>query len=112
MDDNKFDGELTGQFFSSLLQARSISTFKRLDLRGSCDFSADETCSLLAQLIDSATELKGCIIYDQVGERKIEVELQLASSDESGAIKITNKDTKEEVLRMPTKRTKYVYISC
>ena len=92
---------------SSLL---TISTIKELFLIGSCDFSTDENCELLAKFIDSATELKECVIGGQVGERKIVLELQVASPEEAGAIKITNKDTNEVIMSIPTQRTRKVSI--
>ena len=112
MEFNKFNSEGTGELLSSVLQSISINTIKAICLSGSCDFSADETCAIFAQIIDTATELDYCDIRDQVGERKILLELQVASSEEAGAIKITNQDTKEEIMSMPTQRTKEVDTGC
>ena len=112
MKSNKFDSEITVEVLSSVLQSGSISTIKELHLRGSSDFSTDETCALLAQFIDSAEQLGRCYIRKQVGERKIDLELQVASSEEAGVIKITNQDTKEVIMSMPTQRTEEVDIDC
>ena len=99
------------EVLSSVLQY-SINTIKDLYLDGSSDFSVDETCALLAQLIDNAVQLGRCYIRKQVGERKILLELQVASSEEAGVIKITNQDTKEVIMSMPTQRTEEVDIYC
>ena len=113
MRDNKFDSESTREVLSSVLQSSSISTIKSLGLIGSCDFTSDETCTLLAELIDTATQLEDCYICDQVGERKILADLQVASSEEeskAGAIKFINYDTDEMIMSVPTQRTKEVKI--
>ena len=80
---NKFDSDGTGELLSSVLQSSSISTIIELALTGSCDFSADETCALFAQLIDTATKLENCHIAGQVGERKIKAEMQVASEEDA-----------------------------
>ena len=54
LDANFLDSESTREVLSSVVKSGSINTFKTIELDQSCDFSADETCTLLAQLIDSA----------------------------------------------------------
>ena len=90
-----------------MLESQSINTIESLDLSESADFSSDETCTLFAQFIDKATKLKECPIYDQCGERKVSVELQVDETEtggEPGQIKITNKSG-EVIVEMQTSRT-------
>ena len=75
-----------------MLQSSSINSIKTLNITKSCDFSADETCTLLAQFINNASLLNYCNVqYGSV--RRIKVELKVASPEdesEAGAIKITD----------------------
>ena len=69
----------TAQLFSFLVQSSNINTIVELDLYESCDFSSDDTCDLLAKVVDVAPLLEKCIIKYQIGERKIVAELELAT---------------------------------
>ena len=77
-----------------------------------CDFSADETCTLLAQLIQTAPKLDDCYFRDQCEKRKIKVFFDVAKSDQKpGSIKFTYLDTKETFFTIPTQRTEKVKLS-
>ena len=71
LENNKLSSESTEQLFLTLLQSDSLKTIEELHLRESCDFSADETCSIFADFIDKATKLSHCGIEEQLSKRKI-----------------------------------------
>ena len=85
-----FNSATTSLLFSFLHQSSNINTIQKLTLISSCDFSSDETCALLAQVVDAAPQLTECDIYKQVGERKINAVLKLATEGSTGQIEITD----------------------
>ena len=112
---NRYSSEATAQLFSSLLQSGSLTTLVKLNVYESCDFSDDETCAILADFIDKAAQLHRFELHGQVSERKIKVELEVATEGEEGkpgSIKITDSETEQLVLQVDTQRTKEVDMIC
>ena len=103
MRENKFSSAFTTQILSFLVESSCIDTIEVLLLSGSCDFSSDETCALLASIIDKAHKLKECDILG--GKRQITVELQVAKEGATGHIKVMDKKTKQLIVQIDTDRT-------
>ena len=78
------------------------------------DLSLNESCELVAQIIDGAPNLEKIFIgQDQKSERKVTVEVTLdetASGGAQGQIKVLDKETKEVVFEMATERTNQIHI--
>ena len=63
-----------------LHKSDSLKTIEYLNLGASCNFSNDETCNIFVSFIDKANELTTCYFGNQVSERKIDLELQVADA--------------------------------
>ena len=74
------------------------------------NFDTDRACELLAQFIDAAAKLEGCLIMYQkeIGaKRAVKVDIEYAVGDKSGTIKVVNADDSSHVIcKRPTQRTK------
>ena len=64
------------------LRSKHTQTIRKLDLLGSANFASDESCVLLAELLNNAPHINNCNIRDQTGERKVEVEIEYAKTEE------------------------------
>ena len=64
LDYCRFDSATTKLVLSCLLNSSNLETVSLLSLTGSCDFSDDETCALVAQLISTAPKLEQCNINE------------------------------------------------
>lgn len=78
------------------------------------DFTSDESCRLLAQLLDSAPKLNECEIQYYSGARKIKIEYKADETEkdgDSGLIKILDKTTEEVIVEMTTSKATQININ-
>ena len=61
-----------------MCESGNVATLQDLDMMDAANFSYDEACQYLAQLIDTALVLKEINIYGQSGERVVKVLLEYA----------------------------------
>ena len=68
-------------------------------------FDSDDSCYWLANIIDQAAELNVLTIKNQIGYRRIYVDIVYATEDADGTITITDLDSGCLILEQPTTRT-------
>ena len=102
--------------------SKHIQTIKRLILVKSANFDSDESCVLLAELLNNAPHINDCNIYGQKGKRWVKVEIEYAQTEEefdyeqgknvhvlikTGTIKVVNMwDTKQVITEVTTRKNK------
>ena len=101
--------------FKSLCESGSVATLQDLYMYEAANFSSDESCQYLAQLIDTALALKKINISYQEGDRKVKLLIDYAivadPADDSvvpkqGYIKVVSKDDESKVIcERATQRT-------
>ena len=110
MEKNFFCSEATDEFLLQLSQAPALKTIQKINLHGTGNFSSDVACEALGNIIASALALKECYIYDQQGERKVEVEVTDATagpdeevtSENCGSVVVKDKATGDTIYSAPT----------
>ena len=77
---------------STLCQSGSVATLESLNMHKTADFSTDEACMYLAQLIDTALALKELdISYQKKGTRSVKLIIEYADVSKSTDDKLVPK---------------------
>ena len=105
LSDSEMNCAQTSQLLTTLLESKALTTLKRFFFVRSGDFQTKECCTLLAQFIDKAPLLTNCDLDEQVGMRKVKVELKIGDNGKEGSIKVIDQLTKQAFVQIPTKRT-------
>ena len=105
----------TTEVLSFLCQSGSVASLQDLNMRYAANFSSDEACQYLAQLIDTALALEYIDIRYQKGGRKVKLLLEYAivadPADDKvvpkqGSIKVVDADDESQIIcERATKRT-------
>ena len=61
----------TLEFMQLFCEMSSLETIQHLKFNNSANFESDDSCSLLAKFIDTASSLKKLEIHNQLGDRKV-----------------------------------------
>ena len=106
--DNMPTSDQTLQVVTALQESPSNKEYQRIlwiDLNQN-DFSNDETCQKLADIINDNISLRNLQLTDQVGTRQIYVSYTAATDAETqdGLIEITDVATQEVIVSMTTSR--------
>ena len=100
--------EWTEELMSVLIDKKKIEA---LGLGTGLNFASDNSCQLLAELIDSASELEYINISKQVSEvRKIKLSMRVANQIVPGLIKVTDAKTGALICQKETQRSKEIEI--
>ena len=102
---NGFSSIATQKIVTRIADHPSNSTrLQTLNLRGA-NFEIDETVEKLADILQSASQLKKCNILNQQGSRCVYVEIKYAIQEVVGSIRLLKNATDQEICKRVTTKT-------
>ena len=74
-------------------------------MENSCNFSSDVSCDYLAQLLATGYNLDQVNVSGQIGERKIDVQMQYATAETAGVVTVLDRASQTVISEHATERT-------
>ena len=99
------------KLLNALCNSQSVQSLEVIDMSRSINFSSDEACTLLAELISKASNVKALVIHQQNfarATRQVIFDVTYATDDNKGKVKATDKNSYEVICEVEIERSKQI----